>query len=86
VHKCLPWTSVKNCFVTEVDAELALQMSNFSVTPPTPAGNDNSEDIASVEKSGRFVSANFQAYFSGASKLRVPAQICTKVEVGKGVR
>ena len=83
MHKCLPWTSVKSCFVTEVDAELALQMSNFSVTPPTPAGNDNSEDITSVEKSGRFVSANFLAYLPGAL-LTCPN--CAKVEVGKAVQ
>ena len=69
MHKCLAWTSVKSRFVIEVDAELALQMSDFSVTPPTPAGNGNSEKIASVEKSGRFVSANIQAYLPSASKL-----------------
>lgn len=44
-------------------------MSDFSVTPSTPAGNGNNDKIASVEKSGRFVSANFQAYLPGASKL-----------------
>ena len=60
---------MKSCFVTEVDAELTLQMSDFSVTPPTPAGNGSNEEIASVQKSGRFVSANFLAYLPGASYL-----------------
>ena len=69
MQKCLAWSTVKTRFVTEVDAELALQMSDFSVTPPTPGGNGINEKIASVEKSGRFVSANIQAYLPGASKL-----------------
>jgi hypothetical protein len=83
VRKYPAWTSLKSCFVLEVDAELALQMSDFSVTPPTPAGNGNNEEIASVEKSGRFVSANFLAYLPGAL-LTCPN--CAKVEVGKAVQ
>ncbi len=58
-------------------------MSDFSVTPPTPAGNGNKEEIASVEKSGRFVSANFLAYLPGAL-LTCPN--CAKVEFGKAVQ
>jgi len=69
VRKLPAWTSLKSCSVLEVDAELALQMSDFSVTPPAPAGNGNNEKIASAEKSVRFVAGDFQAHLPGASKL-----------------